>query len=417
MKTKITLHLALALLMVAGTFSHTFADASYSARKNCAVLKRFKAQAHVGRISATGAYVTGFYGQDKGCTYAGPFNFHYYEYTGGSVYCGYAKAYASVPSCYASFATYCGSKFISGALSTSAGTYTLAAGKYYMSAGAYFVPGSNPDDSIGFTSGKISTPQIMIDSFGTPRGKIIIPTFCDTISVKENSDFASLLRVVVWSPTDSLDTLVTAPKVLWEGSARLEHGQLIVSGGFSSSDFDTLHTIGFITDSSGNVTGTMPVLTAVSTGTLATNGLTLDIQTDIVDQLMANNPRQVPLSVIQNANSENVEVKIILAGGFGDFVDDIAPLTAMTDPLRTALFSVSPNPNEGVFSITWEGAANSPTSISILTVQGREVYKQFFLSPSGPVTLPVSLTDLGTGVYLVVISNDKMRETRRVLVE
>ena len=331
MKNKFTSKLTILMFIVNFLIisENVFADAQAYKYKNCITHKKYQVSGWVGRsLFTNGQKVNGIIRKLKNCNNTVSFYDKYYE---GSTYCGFAKASSGSGGASNSDDVYCATKkmepggYLSYSVNGVPGTVYLAAGNYDMGSGTYFVSTSNIIDTMGLSRGDVNIPIIDIDYFDTPKGKIIIPNINGYIAVKANSDFGQLFRIIVFSSLDSLDTLITPQKILWEGSVRIEHGQLIVTGGFMLSDFGITYTTENITDSSNNFLYSVPAMKAFPIGDLLNNGLSLDIQNDIINQLLINNPRQVPLSVIQNANADNVGVRILVAGGYGNFVDDITP--------------------------------------------------------------------------------------------
>jgi len=317
-----------ALLLVALWPMQVSASAWYTARRSCSIFARFKAHADVGRYNSVGQRVTGPYSDDHGCTYAGGWNYNYYE---KGVLKGYAKAYASAGSSYSSSNTYGGSTYFpSGVLSTNFGGYYLSAGYYSMAAGSYFRNYEPIVDSIGVSRASISTSSIDLSPGGAPnsRGFIDFNDLALSLSAEQANRYGGFARIIVWSPPDTFnDTPVTASRVLWEASVRLEDGgKFVTTGGFHPSQFSYAAGPDTVADSTGHAIAVF----AADRYQLIPHTLSLDIENDIVAPLLANNPRGVPSDVIQNANYTNLEVRVISASGFGSFVDDLGVPVPMT---------------------------------------------------------------------------------------
>jgi hypothetical protein len=310
MKTKLFANIFITILILNLVSMPIYADSWYTVKKNCkGWWYKYKIYAKAVEYNILGQQIRGGSDYDKGCNSAGPRVYTIYT---NPYQNAHAEAYASSSNSYAHH-------YSNGSL---------------FAAGTYFV-NTHHVDTVGFSKGDLINTNVSIDYLNnSAKGNVIIQNINAILSVSANSNFGSLFRIIIWAPDSTLanpetgtpieDSTITAQKTLWEASVRIEHRQLIITGVFNQTDFLVQNTSDTIADSSGYPI-IRPAMKVKTTGNLLNNGISLDIQNDILLPLSTNNPRQVPLSTIQNANADNIAVTLISDGGYGDFVDDIAP--------------------------------------------------------------------------------------------
>ncbi len=125
------------------------------------------------------------------------------------------------------------------------------------------------------------------------------------------------------------------------------------------------------------------------------------------------------------------EMKVMTMGGDEDYtivlveenVDPNAPTRVRTKNTQSMelgnnnSIEVYPNPNEGVFTLAFNQEDKAKTSIQVLDINGKVVYKEKLGKFSGEYRKEIDLKKFGSGTYLInVLASDKT-STRKVLVK
>jgi PKD repeat protein len=79
-------------------------------------------------------------------------------------------------------------------------------------------------------------------------------------------------------------------------------------------------------------------------------------------------------------------------------------------------FSISPNPNNGVFDLSFNAAKSTDYSISIFSIDGKMVYVEELKHFSGAYKKQIDLSVFGAGMYLIRLSGDKQQSVQHVIV-
>ncbi|PVY44118.1 T9SS type A sorting domain-containing protein [Pontibacter virosus] len=79
--------------------------------------------------------------------------------------------------------------------------------------------------------------------------------------------------------------------------------------------------------------------------------------------------------------------------------------------------AIYPNPNNGVFTISFAQLNTQQVELRILNVIGNEVYQEVISRPDIHTTKTVDLTRLAKGLYYVKIEADGYSSVRRVVVK
>ncbi|MCP2042688.1 T9SS type A sorting domain-containing protein [Pontibacter sp. HSC-36F09] len=79
--------------------------------------------------------------------------------------------------------------------------------------------------------------------------------------------------------------------------------------------------------------------------------------------------------------------------------------------------AIYPNPNNGVFTISFAQLNTQQVELRILNVIGNEVYHEVISRPDIHATKTVDLTRLAKGLYYVKIEADGYSSVRRVVVK
>jgi hypothetical protein len=77
--------------------------------------------------------------------------------------------------------------------------------------------------------------------------------------------------------------------------------------------------------------------------------------------------------------------------------------------------SVYPNPSNGIFSTVFEAISSDNYSVKITNTLGQVVYQELLNNFSGVYSKEINLTSYGQGIYMLVISNSKQEEVKKVL--
>jgi hypothetical protein len=91
--------------------------------------------------------------------------------------------------------------------------------------------------------------------------------------------------------------------------------------------------------------------------------------------------------------------------------------TTSIDSPTTGLnkISVSPNPSNGVFNTSFESIKSDNYSVKITNTLGQVVYQELLNNFSGTYSKQMDISSYGKGVYLMVISNGKNEEVKKVI--
>ncbi len=208
MKTKKLINLiAIALVLLSN--AETFAGANGNTRANCGVLKKYTANARVFN-----------YGVQLGWQY--------------SASCSYAYAYKSASHCYAQ------------CTNSSAGCYPVTwSDRWWASGGnAFAPPATAPTDSNGIARCELSS-QASVSNGPVPNTTVVeLSNFSGSMVAATNTSYGSVYRIIIWKGTTANDSeLTSSSQALYDGSVRIEHGQVIADGIFNPSDFNYSMTI------------------------------------------------------------------------------------------------------------------------------------------------------------------------------
>ncbi|NCI45576.1 S8 family serine peptidase [Sediminibacterium soli] len=94
-------------------------------------------------------------------------------------------------------------------------------------------------------------------------------------------------------------------------------------------------------------------------------------------------------------------------------------LTAI-DPVAAAReinLMVTPNPNNGVFNLSFEVTAKADLSIELLSSSGQKVYSEFRSGFTGKYTKQVSVTGVSSDVYMLRINHAKKNYVQKLIIQ
>jgi hypothetical protein len=77
-------------------------------------------------------------------------------------------------------------------------------------------------------------------------------------------------------------------------------------------------------------------------------------------------------------------------------------------------FSIYPNPNQGVFTVTYQLKPNCSGSIEVFNMTGSCILKRVL--PPGSSEQRINLPEIGDGLYICVITSDNYRASRKIMV-
>ncbi|MDQ1266512.1 MAG: hypothetical protein QG635_1664, partial [Bacteroidota bacterium] len=104
--------------------------------------------------------------------------------------------------------------------------------------------------------------------------------------------------------------------------------------------------------------------------------------------------------------SYRVEVfNVVGCGAFSDFID-VTDL-AVKDNIQETQFSISPNPNKGLFRIIGSGIESGFVTVKIIDEVGVRIIDSSIFSENGMIKLDFDLSKYSAGIYFVIISLDE----------
>ena len=78
--------------------------------------------------------------------------------------------------------------------------------------------------------------------------------------------------------------------------------------------------------------------------------------------------------------------------------------------------SIYPNPNNGIFTVSFDAALKTNYKIEITNSIGQLVFKQAIKDVSGTYSQPIDISTYGKGIYLLNLTDDKNQSIKKVLV-
>ena len=166
----------------------------------------------------------------------------------------------------------------------------------------------------------------------------------------------------------------------------------------------------------------------------------LELDIEIVEEAVKDGQQRIIIREFHEESEESIEgsgelkkeiqfhTKVDVDGEGEDFTivlitenfdeDEVHQTTANTQ--RMALndpISVYPNPNNGTFTIAFSQEEKVKTSIEIVDVQGKVVFKEKLGSFSGAYKKELDLKKYGVGVYVVKVQQGDEVSARKVIVE
>jgi PKD repeat protein len=91
-------------------------------------------------------------------------------------------------------------------------------------------------------------------------------------------------------------------------------------------------------------------------------------------------------------------------------------ITGIGETNNPYLLSIYPNPNDGNFNIIFQTAEEKTFVVEITNALGQIVYKTEIKNIKGAYAKPISLVELGKGVYTISLIDDKNQTTKKIIV-
>ncbi len=103
-------------------------------------------------------------------------------------------------------------------------------------------------------------------------------------------------------------------------------------------------------------------------------------------------------------------------GGFNISGTTPKPLDVIKEE-KISQFNIYPNPNTGIFSVTFNAGAQSNYKISIINTLGQLVYEEALTGFSGAYSKQLNLEQYGKGVFMINVADQESSSTKRVVVQ
>lgn len=79
-------------------------------------------------------------------------------------------------------------------------------------------------------------------------------------------------------------------------------------------------------------------------------------------------------------------------------------------------FQIAPNPNDGLFDLSFGSASSSDFIISVYSTDGKLIYLETLSKFSGAYNKQINLSNFGSGMYLIKLQNEKQLSVQRIIV-
>ena len=146
----------------------------------------------------------------------------------------------------------------------------------------------------------------------------------------------------------------------------------------------------------------------------------------LVSSIASGNQWYVNDTVINNANTNHFKptrhgtYKVVVTDAFGcqKTSNNISVVVTAIDPTvmaREIKLSVSPNPNNGVFNVSFEVIDKGDLSIEILNAAGQKVYNQSQRDFVGKYSKEISIPSLASELYILKIDHNKKNYIYKII--
>jgi hypothetical protein len=124
-------------------------------------------------------------------------------------------------------------------------------------------------------------------------------------------------------------------------------------------------------------------------------------------------------SSIKPTRTGNYKYTVVNAQGCGQTSPNINYIVTAINPVspEEIKLAVSPNPNNGVFQLTFEVKSRSDLSIEIVNGSGQRVFVANQLGFIGKYNKQLNLQQFGSGFYLLKIQHDKKTYLQKIIIE
>jgi hypothetical protein len=78
-------------------------------------------------------------------------------------------------------------------------------------------------------------------------------------------------------------------------------------------------------------------------------------------------------------------------------------------------FTVYPNPSKGIYQVTADETFNGKTDLRVVDLSGRTVYEHSFESMQAGSMLTIDISDLGNGMYYILVEGDNYQYKEKLL--
>ena len=116
----------------------------------------------------------------------------------------------------------------------------------------------------------------------------------------------------------------------------------------------------------------------------------------------------------------NHAISLIRTGYGLTFYDTINilvdPCTYINDPPAADFFSINPNPNHGVFTISMDNPEREKIGLTIFNIEGKLVFSKDILNPNDIMSQKIDLSDLPSGVYFVKIKIGELTKSKKLII-
>ncbi len=133
-----------------------------------------------------------------------------------------------------------------------------------------------------------------------------------------------------------------------------------------------------------------------------------------------------PIGNLNNLNglSAQGEWKLIITdnwngdtGSLNSWSLDLGCTTsASTDKFELSNFKLYPNPNNGNFTIAFDSDSTQNINISVFDIRGRKVVENTYQN-TGEINQNINLQDVQPGVYMMVIKDGNITQTRKIIIQ
>ncbi len=166
----------------------------------------------------------------------------------------------------------------------------------------------------------------------------------------------------------------------------------------------------------------VPVIAAVSPVPVITQ------QGDsLVSSIASGNLWYLNDTAIINANGKTFKptkagkYKVVVVDGFGCLQTSNVitfSITAIADVLAEEIkLNVSPNPNNGVFNLSFEVSSRADLTINILNESGQRVYNSSYPNFTGKFSKQLTVPNLSSAFYLIRIQHNKKTYVKKLLIQ